>query len=235
MVDLLNKLSVRWNREFGSAQLAESIRQETGREVRCEATDLASPHVDTVLRNAVGDLEIGLYVHNAAAHPIGPFLDTPPEQLRLITAVNCTTPMLLSHEFGAKMVERGRGGIVLMSSMSAFQGSGLIAAYAASKSFDRILAEGLWYELGAQGVDVIGCSAGGIRTPNYLASEPKSEPMPPMAPEDVTREALDALGSGPEVVPGEMNRMGAKMIAKMPRVEAIKMVSQATAAMFGDE
>ncbi len=122
-----------------------------------------------------------------------------------------------------------------MSSMSAFQGSGLIAAYAASKSFDRILAEGLWYELGAKGVDVIGCSAGGIRTPNYLASEPKSEPLPPMAPEDVAREALDALGTGPEIVPGDANRLGAKMIARMPRVEAIKMVSQATEAMFGDE
>lgn len=214
-------------------EVAASIRERTGRQVRCQATDLASPHVDDVLAEALIDVEIGLYVHNAAAHPIGPFLETTPEQLRLISAVNCTAPMLLSRHFGAGMVERGRGGIVIMGSLSGMQGCGLIAPYAASKSFDRVLAEGLWYELKGQGVDVIGCHAGGIRTPNYLDSNPRNEPMPPMEPEDVAREALDALGSGPNVIPGETNRMGAKMMAKMPREHAIEMVSQATAAMFG--
>ena len=70
------------------------------------------------------------------------------------------------------MARRGRGGILLMSSMAGFQGSALVATYSATKAFDLVLGESLWEELRERGVDVLSCCAGATRTPNYVASRP---------------------------------------------------------------
>ena len=69
-----------------------------------------------------------------------------------------------------------------MASMAAAQGSPLVATYAATKAFDLVLAEGLWDELGAHGVDVLACRAGATRTPNYEASQPTGK-VPLMEPD----------------------------------------------------
>ena len=70
------------------------------------------------------------------------------------------------------MAARGRGGILLMSSLAGGQGTPIVAAYAASKAFEIVLAEGLWDELRPAGVDVLACRAGPTRTPSYEASAP---------------------------------------------------------------
>jgi hypothetical protein len=90
-----------------------------------------------------------------------------------MAAVNMLTPIGLTHHFGDHMLKDGRGGIVLMSSLAGFQGSGFLSTYAATKAFNRILAESLWYEWKSRGVDVIGCCAGATMTPNYIDSKPK--------------------------------------------------------------
>ncbi len=98
---------------------------------------------------------------------IGPFLDqTLDDKLRVID-VNCRGPLILADELGRAMVARGRGGIVLMSSLAGGRGSPLVSTYAATKAFNTVLAEGLWQELGGRGVDVLACRAGATRTPNY--------------------------------------------------------------------
>jgi short-subunit dehydrogenase len=108
------------------------------------------------------------------------------------------------------MLDRKHGGIVLMSSLSAFQGSAYIATYSATKAFNIVLAEGLWEEWREQGVDVLVCVSGAVKTPNYVASEPTSTgglgDMTMDAPQ-VVREALDALGKRPYVIPGRVNRL----------------------------
>ena len=58
-----------------------------------------------------------------------------------------------------------------MSSLAGGQGSPNIAAYAATKAFNAILAEGLWKELKPRGVDVLACLAGAILTPGYREAE----------------------------------------------------------------
>jgi len=51
-----------------------------------------------------------------------------------------------SHHFGARLVARGRGGVILVTSGAAWAGGGNIAAYGATKAFDLVLAEALWAE-----------------------------------------------------------------------------------------
>jgi hypothetical protein len=49
-----------------------------------------------------------------------------------------------------------------------------------------------------------------------------------MEPREVVVEALAALGVEPVVVPGELNRQGAQALARLPRREAIELMSAIT-------
>lgn len=164
---------------------------------------------------AARGVPIGLLIYDAAYAPIGPFEDTSEEHLALAAAVNVRAPLLLTKLVSASMVERGRGGIVLMSSLAGAQGSPNLAAYAATKSFNVILAEGLWKELGPHGVDVLACVAGAILTPGYEQAE-RSKPAPgTMAAADVAERTLNALGRGPIFVPGATNKVGRFIMTRL--------------------
>ncbi len=110
---------------------------------------------------------IGLLVYNAAYAPIGYFENISAESLEQIVDVNIKAPLLLSKLLSTQMIERKKGGIVLMSSLAGAQGSPKIATYAASKAFNAILAEGLWSELKKHQIDVLASCAGAISTPGY--------------------------------------------------------------------
>jgi short-subunit dehydrogenase len=51
-------------------------------------------------------------------------------------------PLVLAHGFGERFRARGRGGIILMSSMGALQGMVRVANYSAPKPYNLLLAEG---------------------------------------------------------------------------------------------
>ena len=73
------------------------------------------------------------------------------EELGMID-VNCRAVAALSHAFGRRFVDRKRGGIVLMSSLVAFQGVPRAANYAATKAYMQSFAEALRLELKPRGV-----------------------------------------------------------------------------------
>jgi len=134
------------------------------------AADMADfDHVKRLIASL--GVPIGLLVYDAAYAPIGRFEDTSEDHLALAAAVNVRAPLLLTKLLSTSMIERGRGGIVLMSSLAGAQGGPNIATYAATKSFNAILAEGLWKELKPHGVDVLACVAGAILTPGYEQAE----------------------------------------------------------------
>src|SRR6202042_799627 len=118
------------------------------------------------------------------------------------TEVNVRAPLLLTKLLSGPMIERARGGIVLMSSLAGSQGSPNIAAYAATKSFNAVLAEGLWKELKPRGVDVLACMAGAILTPGYREAEGAKPAPGTLEAKDVAEQTLNALGKGPIIVPG---------------------------------
>ena len=190
--------------------LAAEIRVAQRVEVQTLAGDLADPAFLTVIERAAAARDIGLLIYNAALSVTAPFLDQPLEQHLRAIDINCRAPLRLTHSFGQLMRGRGRGGIVLMSSLTGFQGSPLLSTYGATKAFNLVLGEGLWDELEVNGIDVLVCAAGATTTPGYLASRkgPASgfEPAP-RTPEAVAREALDRLGRGPVLVPGFAYRL----------------------------
>jgi len=218
-------------REKELAATAARVRQDHGVEVVTVVADLAD--VDTVATKiAALDLEIGLLVYDAAYAPIGPFADTTAEQLAQAAAVNVRGPLLLTKLLSAAMIARGRGGVILMSSLAGSQGSPNIATYAATKAFTTVLAEGLWSELKPRGVDVLACVAGAILTPGYQQAEGTKPAPGTLAPEEVAEQAVNALGRGPVVIPGAVNKLGRFVLTRLlSRRAAIAIMSKNTGGL----
>lgn len=212
------------------------IGQACGVEVKTLSLDLAEAGDLSELIRQARALDVGLLVCNAASAPLGDFLEVSAEQHRRVIDTNCRAAALLVHALGEKMAERGRGGIILVSSMAGFQGTALVAHYAATKAYLRVLAEGLWKELGEKGVDVLACCAGLTDTATYRKTNPRPSGKwagAPMDPEVVVDEALAALGKGPVLVPGKRNRLAQTIMQRvMPKKLAISIISAGTRAIY---
>jgi len=191
------------------AEITHNLTQKFGIHVLPLTIDLAAADATARIITATNNQTVDLFVYNAASSYIGPFLATTPDTQLNIAAVNMLTPLSLLHHFGAGMVGRRRGGIILMSSLAALQGSGYLSTYAGTKAFLKILAESLWYEWRPYHVDVIACCAGATLTPNYLNTKPgKASPLEPkpQLPDLVVAECLRRIGTTPSFVPGTANK-----------------------------
>jgi short-subunit dehydrogenase len=196
--------------------IAAEVSDEHGVETRVVVADLTSPDVGAQLADATADLEVGLFVYNAAISMHGYFLDVPLDDQLASVAINCATPIVLCNLFGRPMAERGRGGIVMVSSNGGTAGAINFGTYNAGKAFEWILAETLWAELGERGVDVTTIMVGPTSSPNYSAFQATLDPtltgnrdsdQPldrararltyPSSPEEVAVASYDALGVRP--------------------------------------
>lgn len=149
------------------ADTAARLRAAWPVEIVTAAADLASPGAVDQVADATADLPIGLVVVNAAHAPTGPFLGARDTDITAAVHLNCGAATMLAHRFLPAMVERGRGGMIFMSSLAGLQGVPNLAVYSASKAFLISLAEALWAETRATGVDVLACCAGAVITPGY--------------------------------------------------------------------
>jgi uncharacterized protein len=211
--------------------LAEDLRTVFGVEVRCCHGDLASPAFLEGVQAECSGLEVGLVVCNAAYAPVGEFASVAVEDLMRVVDVNMRAPVVLLRAFLPLMMERGRGAVVLMTSLAGNQGAPMIAAYAASKAFIRVLGEGVWREVGSSGIHVIACCAGAVRTPGYAAAAGKDAPGT-LDSEQVVERSLRALGRGPVVIPGFVNRLAAIFMSRLlPRRTAIAVMADSTSVL----
>jgi uncharacterized protein len=210
--------------------------EAAGASARTLVVDLAAPDAADQVSDAAGD-DVGLLVSNAAIGYVGSILDQDAEGLVAQVDVNCRTPLLLIHRVLPQMVARRRGGIVVLSSLSAMRGSALVAAYAATKAWNLILAESLWDELRDTGVDVLAVLPGTTRTPGLRSSAPQPGLATAnlMEPADVAREALDSLGHMPSVIPSQANRDSEAFLSSLDRAEAIKTMGDVMRATYPPE
>jgi short-subunit dehydrogenase len=185
-------------------KVAEDLNVRFGTESLCIDGDLAATDFPEKLQKGISDLDLGLVVYNAAHAPVGDFAEVDTSDLMRVVDVNVRGPVKLLRMVLPSMIERKRGAVILMSSLAGNQGTPRIAAYAASKAFNRVLAEGLWYELKNKGIDVISCFAGAVRTPGYADAVGKDAPGT-LDPGIVVEKTLSALGRRPLVIPGFIN------------------------------
>lgn len=214
----------------GLRDQAERLASEHRVEVRPSVCDLGDlDRVAAVLDEAEG-LGIGMLVFNAAAADGGAWLEVPLEHKNLVVRVNVLAPLMMVDRLSRPMAERGRGGIILTSSMAALQGAPRQAIYAATKAFDLILGETLWAELKDVGVDALAFVPGMVKTPSFSrsgAEKGASAVLPPISSEEAVAEALRALGRDPSAVPGLAWQIAAFTMARlMPRKLAIRIIGE---------
>jgi short-subunit dehydrogenase len=191
-------------------ELAAVLRNKYKVEVSCICCDLASHDAAVQLQDMLQGKEINILVYNVALSFIGPFENNSPEHNEAIARANMLTPMALLHQLGNRMLEKKRGAIIVMSSLAGFQGTGFLAAYAASKAFNTVLAESLWYEWKTRGVDIIACCAGSTATPNFIKTKPAKQTFFAPAvqqPAEVVKECFKQLGKRPSFVSGTGNKI----------------------------
>jgi short-subunit dehydrogenase len=214
---------------------ARAVKDTTGVDVRTLVLDLARPDVGDAVLAATGGLEIGLLVYNAAIGTVAPFLEITPSDMQAMLDVNCRGPLFLTRALLPAMLERRRGGVIVMSSMAGNVGATQLTVYAATKAFNLVLADALWAECRGHGVDVLAVQPGSTRTPGWQTSQPEELRGPGphvMEAADVVTEALAALGVETTLIPGELNRQSAQMLASLPRRQAIELVSSITETLL---
>jgi short-subunit dehydrogenase len=200
--------------------------------VRTIALDLSAPDALAKLAGETSDLELGLLVYNAGSdESSAAFLDKDLDaHLRLVSR-NCTSVLEAAYRFGAPMVTRGRGAMVLVTSGAAWSGGATLAVYGATKAFDLILAEGLWAEWRASGVDVLSLVLGATDTPSlHRVLDAKGASHRDLAdPADVAETALEHLADGPTWIWGA-NPSGGSPFGALSRRDAVLAMSRGATA-----
>lgn len=213
-----------------------SLEKDFSVEVRTHSVDLTASNLPGRIDEITSGLDIGLLIYNAGAmHGANLFLDDPLEKAQKLVGLNCNGPVVLCHKLGQAMRERGRGGIILLSSMSGLAGGAYVASYAATKSFDIVFAEALWAEMKPFGVNVLGLIAGVTDTPAMERSgiqfEQDGESVA-MNAEDVAREGLENLAEGPLHIAGENNRGVGDLLRGSDRRQAVELMTFGAASMY---
>jgi uncharacterized protein len=214
-------------------QVAKDVRGKFKVSVRTLALDLSANDMLSHIRAVTDDVEVGMVIYNAGAESvIRNFHDRDLANAERMIALNVTGPTRLAHHFGDAMRKRRRGGIIIVGATAGYAGAPRMAMYAAVKSFECILAEGLWYEMSASNVHVLGLILGATRTPAMERMGLRfDDPGFPAADADsVAQEGLDHLGFDPVWHAGGTEPI-ATHLRTMPRADAIKMIAAGTESL----
>ena len=219
------------------AELADRLKVSFGIQTLPISMDLGHAHAASQLMTSTSHLEIGLLVYNAAYSPIQPFVDLAWEGHQQLIALNCNTLAECVWRMGNRLKERGSGGVLLIGSMAGFQGTPLLAHYAATKAYGLTLVEGLYPEWKKLGLHIHCAVAGATLTPGYYASKPQKiwPPAPEQTPTAVAKEALRQLGKAPVHITGLPNRLAAAFMRLLPRRAARLLMARTTMRIYAKE
>ncbi len=211
-------------------QLAAELKARHQIEIRVVLLDLAVETGVEPLQAATADLDVGLLVASAGFGTSGLFIDAQLEQELEMLNVNCRSLLALSWHFGRRFAKQGRGGMILMSSIVGFQGMPNSAHYAATKAYVQTLAEALYVELAAKGVDVLAAAPG--PTHSRFASRAGMRMGMALNPVDIAQPTLDALGHQATVLPGFLSKLLVYSLAPLPRWARIRIMGGVMSGMI---
>lgn len=204
------------------AELLEDLAAEVGgRPLSC---DLADREQVARLAEDAEDAGIDVYVANAALPASGVFTELTPEEIDRMLEVNLRAPIALARRLVPRMVERGRGHTVFISSLSGKAASPASSIYAATKFGLRGFALSLREDLRQHGVGVSTVLPGFIRDAGMFAEAGIGLPpgvgtrTPAQVAEAVIR-AVERNRAEVEVAPVPL-RVGATFAGAAPELAA---------------
>ena len=198
-------------------------------QVRVLVADLGTPEGVASVQQQTASLDVGLVVCSAGFGTAGPFLDNPLETELNMLQVNCAALAAISWTLGHRLVARRRGGLVLVSSLVAFQGVARTAHYAATKAYVQTLAEGLQQEWALAGVQVLSVAPGPVAT--GFARRSGMTMAQTDTPDVVARQALDALPRGGTLRPGVLGKVLGYSLSTAPRWLRVRILSHVMRGM----
>ena len=110
------------------------------------------------------NIEVEVLINNAGVYHDRDFLADTAAFNEMILNLHVTTPSMLIYYFAQDMVERHKGYILNMSSMSAWMAMPGIQTYNASKAFIYNFSKSLWYEFKPLGVGITVMAPGAVDT-----------------------------------------------------------------------
>lgn len=153
-------------REQELNELAATLRQQYGTEVRVIAKDLTQPAARRELFEEVGreGLTVDYLFNNAGFGGAGQFVGQDWEMLSGMIALNMTAVTELLRLFLPGMVARGRGRVLNTSSTAGFMPGPGQAVYFATKAYVNSLSKAVASELQGSGVTVTALCPGAVKT-----------------------------------------------------------------------
>jgi len=216
--------------------LGEELARHHHIQYRAVRVDLAEPDFLTTLTDATNDLDLGLVVSNAGDMNLGELVATPHEALLAELRVNTEAHLSLTHHFGQVLARRGRGGILLVSSVAGIQGVPYIANYSATKAYILGLGEAVHRELNAYGVHVTVLVPGATATPMTARFGADQTAMGKLMMPAATcaADGLRALvANRPVRISGRMNRVTVALTPRAMRTRAFGAMNRSMALRLG--
>lgn len=181
--------------------------------VEVVAADLTDPAQRAEVEGRLIADPVELLVNNAGYGAFGAFAEQPlGDQLAQIE-LNVTALVRLTHAALPGMVERGRGGVLNVASMSGFAPSPGSATYGATKAYVASFSESLHSEVADKGVHVTALCPGFTRTEDDVPST-----LLWLRRDDVARAGLDAVAAGRALcIPGMQYKAAFPALRLVPR------------------
>ncbi|MDI7258962.1 MAG: SDR family oxidoreductase [Thermodesulfobacteriota bacterium] len=146
---------------------SQTISRETGKRVLAISADLSrTDEVERILSQALKEFpEIHVLVNNAGTTVRKPFLEIAPEEFDHVLTVNLKATYFLSQRIARSMVEKGKGGkIILVASSTSLLGIKNLSAYGASKGGVYALTKAMAVELAPHKICVNAIAPGFFKT-----------------------------------------------------------------------
>ena len=204
-------------------KLAEALRQQYRVDVTVEQVDLSDVATVIQLHQRLRErgIAIDILINNAGHGLQGPFVGGKLDAALAMLQLDVVSLTAVTHVFAQDMRTRGRGQILLVASLLAYQGVENFAVYAAAKAYVLRLGEALHRELKRNGVTVTVLCPGMSDTGFATAAQQKITPVLKrimMQPAPVVRAGIRALQAGRiSVVPGWANKVSVIFMWATPR------------------
>jgi uncharacterized protein len=219
-------------REDRLTELAEELTAEHGIRAETVALDVTD---EKARRALLTELEergqiVEVLINNAGFGSGGAFVELDPDKEASMVRTNVEAVVGMTGSFLPGMVERGRGAILNVASLIAFQPMPFQATYGATKAAVLSFSDALHEEVRAKGVTVTSVCPGPVRTEfgevgGFGGADEEIPDRFWLDPDNVAADALDALENGDRItVPGVRNQILALYGQHMPRFLLLPLV-----------